>query len=131
MKRILALAAMLLAGSSTALAQLSVTLYEHENYRGRAQTFGSGEVANLRTTEIGNDSTSSVRVSPGCSVVLYADAGFRGRATELRGDEPDLRRTEVGSNNASSLRVQCVEAPPFVPEREPTTARGATLYRGP
>lgn len=83
-----------------------VTLYRGPGYRGRSMTFTT-DVRNLNGSALGNDSTNSVRVSPGCRVVLYGASDFRGNAAELVDDTPDLSYTDVGGDAVSSLRVRC------------------------
>jgi hypothetical protein len=103
-----AIAATLL-GTATAFAQPGgggVTLYEHENFRGRSQTFYH-DVPSLEGTSFGNDRASSVRVSPGCTVVLYRDTNYRGNPSTLRQDVTSLQGSIVGNDAVSSLRIDC------------------------
>ena len=83
-----------------------VTLYRDEDFRGRYETF-YGDRADLGRSSVGNDSVSSVRVSPGCRAVLYRDDDFRGEATEITRDVTSLKGTAVGNDGASSLVVDC------------------------
>lgn len=83
-----------------------VSLYRDEDYRGRTQHF-SDHHADLGGTQVGNDSTSSVRVSQGCRAVLYSDANYRGRSTVIEYDTPSMKGTAVGNDNVSSLTIEC------------------------
>ncbi|MCP3959063.1 MAG: hypothetical protein GY719_14525 [bacterium] len=80
-------------------------------YRGGGFTDGHesfyGDVPNLSHTAVGNDHASSVRVAPGCRVILYRHSDYRGETTILTHDEPDLRRTRVGNDQVSSIEVDC------------------------
>lgn len=83
-----------------------VTLYRDLHYQGVEETF-HGSVPDLRSSRVGNDQATSVRVDRGCRVLLYEHANFRGNYTDLYGDAPDLRHTRVGDDSISSLRVWC------------------------
>ena len=85
-----------------------VTLYEHDDYGGRYETF-TGDVADLGRTQIGNDRATSIYISRGCEAVLYRDTDFRGESLSLSGEEeiPNLGRTRVGNDSVSSLEVYC------------------------
>ena len=114
MRRMFTLALLAAAWGLTlpATAQIGgVTLYEHEDFGGTAQSF-STDVARLAGTVIGNDRVTSLRVAPGCVVTLYGDADFRGPTTTLRADARRLHGTEVGNDSASSLRLACAHAGP-------------------
>lgn len=83
-----------------------VTVYEHEDFGGRAATFYDDN-PQLDGTPIGNDRVSSVRVDPGCEAILFEEVGFRGRSTVVVGELRFLRGTEVGNDRVSSLQVRC------------------------
>lgn len=85
----------------------AVTIYEHQDFRGRSETFFEGEIGDMRTTRIGHDVASSVEVTPGCRVILYEHPSFEGRSTVLTEDETDLGRTRVGNDTLSSFRIEC------------------------
>lgn len=85
----------------------AVTIYEHQDFRGRSETFFEGEIGDLRTTRIGHDVASSIEVAPGCRVILYEHPNFEGRSTVLTEDETDLGRTRVGNDTLSSFRIEC------------------------
>ena len=82
------------------------TLYAGGDYSGRSEIFYR-DVDRLSETEVGNDTVSSVRVDPGCRLVLYEHPDYRGHSVVLTGDEPDMRRTSLGNDRASSLRIDC------------------------
>ncbi|MCH9648718.1 MAG: hypothetical protein K0U98_10800 [Deltaproteobacteria bacterium] len=83
-----------------------VTLFEHQDYRGRSETFFE-EDRRLNDNELRHDSASSVRVDEGCRVILYEHPDFDGKATVLTEDVWDLRETRVGNDSVSSLEVRC------------------------
>ena len=99
-----------------------VTLYAGGDYSGRSETF-YGDVDRLAETSVGNDTVSSVRVSPGCEVELFEHPGYGGHATVLSDDVPDMRRTSLGNDRASSLRLYCRRSGRY-------DDRGVTVYRG-
>lgn len=83
-----------------------VTLYEHQDFRGRSESFSDDDVA-LNDNEIRHDSASSIRVDPGCEAVLYEHPDFQGRATVVTGDVSDLNGSRVGNDSVSSIEVIC------------------------
>jgi hypothetical protein len=83
-----------------------VTLYEHVNYGGHSQTF-TEDNPDLSYTILGNDTASSLQVSPGCSAILYEHINYGGHSQTFTGDNPDLSHTLIGSDTASSLQVSC------------------------
>jgi hypothetical protein len=85
----------------------AIALYEHQDFRGRSETFTDREVSNLRGTRIGQDTASSVRIGPGCTAVLYEHPNFEGRSTVVTEDIEDLRQTRVGSDTVSSFTLDC------------------------
>lgn len=106
---ILALAACGLA--IPAAAQGSVTLYEHNGYRGESLSL-TGDVANLAGSVLGSDRASSVRVAPGCTATLYEHPNFRGDWTVVTADSAALVGSEVRDDRVSSVRVDCVSRGP-------------------
>lgn len=89
-----------------AAGRRGVTLYEHDSFRGRHETF-YGDDANLRDNSVGNDRVSSVRVAPGCTVTLYQHADYQGFSTTLRHDAAELGSSAVGNDAVSSIEVRC------------------------
>jgi hypothetical protein len=90
-------------GSSTHDA---VTLYRDLGFSGTSQSF-SDDVPNLRSSYVGNDTVTSVRIGPGCRARLYADADYRGTYLEIDRDLSDLRGSAVGNDSVTSLQVRC------------------------
>lgn len=94
-----------------------VTLYEHQNYRGRSERFEADDRSLRDNYSLREDMTSSLRLDPQCVVTLYEHDDYRGAAHEIRQDMPNLDRSSVGNDRVSSLRLVC--------------SRGsATLYTG-
>lgn len=86
--------------------QKGVTLYEHEDYRGRSEFFTEDD-PRLADNRIGNDRASSIRVDRGCHVTLYRDERYKGDSAALEDDQPSLYETRVGDDSVSSLTVRC------------------------
>ena len=91
---------------ATASVHAQVTLYRDTDYRGLSESF-RGDFRDLRSSRIGSDQASSVRVERGCVARLFRDVEYRGPYTEARGDLPDLRGSSVGNDQASSLQIRC------------------------
>ena len=102
----LILAAPALADHRDRSGKRGVTVFHDVHYRGRSETF-YGDISNLEGSRVGNDTVSSVAVSPGCKVTLYKHAHFRGPSITLRDDLHDLRGSYVGNDEVSSLTVRC------------------------
>ena len=85
-----------------------VTVYRDLNFSGASQSF-SDDVADLRSTFVGNDTATSVRVERGCRARLYADADYRGDHIEVDQDISDLRGSPVGNDTVTSMQVRCEE----------------------
>jgi len=83
-----------------------VTLYRDLSFGGTSERFTS-DVPDLRSSRIGNDQATSVRVERGCTAQLFTDINYRGVSIELSADESDLRRSRIGNDNISSMRVRC------------------------
>lgn len=84
-----------------------VTLYADPGFRGTSETFTADRVATLRSSRIGSDQASSVRVDAGCQAVLYEHPDFRGRSLLVSGEIGDLGQTRIGTDTVSSLTVSC------------------------
>ncbi|TDJ35413.1 MAG: hypothetical protein E2O56_01040, partial [Gammaproteobacteria bacterium] len=97
------------AGALVPLRQ-GVALYTSRDYTGASQIF-SRDAANLTSTTVGDNRTTSVRVAPGCRVRLFENPGFKGAHLELAQDTPTLKGRAVNVNQASSLQVRCGRAP--------------------
>lgn len=83
-----------------------VTLYEHQRFGGRSETFYEDD-ARLNDNPIRQDVASSVRVPEGCRVFLYEHPNYEGKSTVLEADIFDLTGTRVGNDSVSSLRIEC------------------------
>ena len=93
-------------GGGSSSSSYGVTLYRDLNFSGRSETF-SDDVSDLRSSYVGNDNATSVRVSRGCRARLYADANYRGAYLEVDRDISDLRGTRVGNDTVTSVQVSC------------------------
>ena len=79
-------------------------LYELSHYSGQ------GTPVNRDVPDLGrlDDRVSSIRVAPGCEVLLFRDANYRGRGTQIDRDVADLDDVrDIGSDRLSSIRVRC------------------------
>ena len=83
-----------------------VTLYRDLYLEGFSQTF-TEDVPDMRRTRIGDDSATSVGISPGCTARLYQDLDFKGAYTEVTDDIGDLRSSRVGDDSVTSLQIRC------------------------
>ena len=96
-----------------------VILFEHAGYRGGALVIYPGDVienlsgAHFDSGRAANDAVSSIKVEGGATIVVYADADFRGPALRLTENVRDLsERFLPGGGGASwndrisSLRVE-------------------------
>lgn len=90
-----------------------VTLYEHENYRGRAEVFRSDD-PNLSNSDIGANSVSSIKLryyppherpAPRAMIKVYKDNNFRGRSEILSQSDADLSDNIIGNDAISSLKI--------------------------
>ena len=81
-------------------------LYTDVGYRGQNELFVQ-DVDDLRRSRVGNDSVSSIRVSPGCQATLHETIRFSGRSMVIESDIPDLSGTRIGNDVTSSITVRC------------------------
>lgn len=102
---------------------LGVTLFEHQDFRGRSQRFTADD-PQLNNDFLRQDMASSIRIDDGCKVTLYEHPNYQGRATVLTQDEVDLRNTRVGSDTVSSLEVDCRQGGRGRVERDRVDRRG-------
>mgnify|MGYP001813898849 FL=1 len=93
-------------GDSRPSSPHGVTLYRDINFAGVSETFNA-DMSDLRSSRIGNDQATSVRVGPRCRARLYQDLNFGGAYTEVNSDVADLRRSTVGNDSVTSIRVRC------------------------
>lgn len=62
------------------------TVYEHDNFGGRAQNLAEGgHGMGTLNNGVGNDQVSSVRCLPGYEAILFEHAGFKGKQHIVRG----------------------------------------------
>lgn len=87
-------------GNGGGWGNVSITVYQDANYRGRSMTFREA-IPNLRNSGL-NDAISSMRLSRG-SWEVCEDANYRGRCQVINGDVRDLGRTGM-NDRISSLR---------------------------
>jgi hypothetical protein len=119
-------------GSGSGSGSRGVTLYRDINFSGSSETF-TRDVADLRSSRIGNDQASSVRVPSGCRARLFQDIDFRGGSTEVTNDFRDLRASSVGNDTVSSIQVRCDGGGwgggDEWGDSRPSGSHGVTLYR--
>lgn len=103
------------AGGSATRERPGVTLYADARYGGRKEKFFADD-SDLSDNRIGSDTTSSIRVDPGCEVILFQKKGFRGRSLATDDSISELRlnlreklpgRHKVGNDAVSSIKVIC------------------------
>ena len=83
-----------------------VTLFLEENFRGRYEMVYNSD-RDLSNNSIGDNQVRSIRVDPGCQVLLYEHPNYQGRYATLEQSVASLNRTNVGNDRLSSLRVIC------------------------
>jgi uncharacterized protein YkwD/thiol-disulfide isomerase/thioredoxin len=66
-------------------SQKTITIYQYSNFEGESRIFAPGKY-DMDDLGIGNDELSSLKVSNGLKVTLYADANFRGETREFTRD---------------------------------------------
>ena len=116
------------SGSAGGSSSYGVTLYRDLNFSGTSQTF-TEDSSDLRSSYVGNDNATSVRVSRGCRARLYADANYRGAYLEVDRDISDLRGTRVGNDTVSSVQVRCDGSSSGGGWGGGNPSYGVTLYR--
>ena len=84
----------------------SVTFFRDSDFRGQSQQFFADE-DRLDDNPIGNDTISSVQITPGCRVLLYRNEGFGGMLSQVTTDVRNLDGTAVGNDQVSSFRLEC------------------------
>ncbi len=93
-------------GSSSQAGDRGVTLYRDINFSGVSETF-THDVPDMRSTRIGNDQATSLRVGGDCRARLFQDINYRGAYAEVTSDDRDLRGSAVGNDSVTSVRVRC------------------------
>lgn len=105
--RSLTTALMILVTTAAAWAETAaVTVYRGVRQRGLSERF-TGDVADFATTSLGDNRARSLRIDPGCEVVLYSGTNFSGASLALRKDIDTLSGTAIGPGDLSSMRVTC------------------------
>ena len=84
----------------------SVTFYRDSDFRGQSQQFFADE-ERLDDNPIGNDTISSLRITPGCRVLLYKNVSFGGLLSNVTTDQSNLDGIAVGNDAVSSFRFEC------------------------
>jgi len=83
---IAAIASVLMVGTASAQDyedETACEMYEHVSFRGRVLPMASGQSVSFRNGQFWNDRVSSVRVAPGCSLVVYQHTRMRGASQEF------------------------------------------------
>ena len=93
------------------ITQTYATLYTGNNYTGTAVTYRT-DARSLVTTDIGDNTVSSIKVGPHTEVTLHKDANYSGATEQFYLDDTDLEDNGIGDNTASSLRL--VSSAPIV-----------------
>ena len=83
-----------------------VTLFRDQNFRGTGETFSS-DTPDLRSSRVGDDQATSVKISRGCRARLYQDLNFQGPYTEVTSDIANLGSSRVGDDSVTSLQIRC------------------------
>ena len=66
---------------------MSVTIYKDRDFKGTSDTLGPGSYPHIgKTTRVGNDAISSMKVAPGYQCVAYIDDNYRGGSRIFKGD---------------------------------------------
>lgn len=101
---------------------LPVTVFKHVNFRGNSLNIGVGDVTieDLKSSSVGNDTISSIRIADGYEVVACQHGQLRGRCDTYTGDVSDLRVLHF-NDVISSLTVQLASTtednnPPVAPD---------------
>jgi hypothetical protein len=92
-----------------------VVLFSGESYSGESERL-SADDPDLENNPIGADATSSIRIDPGCSAVLFTRPHYRGRSLTVSSDTPSLRLGwkqrlrqihRAGDDSIASIKVSC------------------------
>ncbi|MBW1712837.1 MAG: hypothetical protein JRJ59_06800 [Deltaproteobacteria bacterium] len=110
-----------IGGRPQGFGQVSVTVYEHANFRGRQATF-YGDVAWLP------GGISSFRIHGRGTVTFYRGSGFVGTYETFDRDVANLAHTRIGNDRVSSLRLGQGPAPGG-PRPAPGRRGEVVLYR--
>lgn len=84
---------------------MPVTIYEHAGFSGRSQVLTKGQYDTaLGQISIGNDTLSSIKVSPGLGARLYEHSAFRGQFYDARGE---ISALVMAWNDRTSSIIVC------------------------
>lgn len=81
-----AIASLVMVGAASAQYyddDVACEMYEHVSFRGRVLPMTPGQAVSFRGGQFWNDRVSSVRVSPGCSLVVYQHTRMGGASEEF------------------------------------------------
>ena len=96
-----------------------VQLCDDLDYEGVCELF-TADNPDLRTSTIGNDRASSIRVAPGWVAAVYEHIDYQGRCETFTAGNPDLRNSLIGNDQISSIRMgDCNLTPPPPPPPPP------------
>jgi hypothetical protein len=124
--RLLASTLLILATAGTAWAETAaVTVYRGVRQRGPSERF-TADVADFATTSVGDNRARSLRIDPGCEVVLYSGPNFTGASLALRKDIDTLAGTAIGPGDLSSMRVSCRQL-----DQQPNATRRVEFFSEP
>jgi hypothetical protein len=117
---------LILATATTAWAETAaVTVYRGVRQRGPSERFTT-DVADFATTSVGDNRARSLRIDPGCEVILYSGPDFTGASLTLRKDIDTLSGTAIGPGDLSSMRVTCRQL-----DQQPNARRQVEFFSGP
>ena len=104
------------------------TVFEHVNFDGSSLNLGEGDVSigDLRSSSVGNDRISSIRIEAGYEVLACRNSNFRGRCEVFTSDQSDLRTISF-NDVISSLRVSPLAGPSPVTVYQNVNFNGRTL----
>ena len=98
---------------------MSVTIYKDRDFKGASDTLGPGSYPHIgKTTKVGNDAISSMKVAPGYQCVAYIDDNYRGGCRIFKGDV-----AYVGSDFNDKITSLVVE------KTTPNETFPATIYK--
>jgi hypothetical protein len=93
------------SGSGARSCVRGAVLCSDIGFGGTCQNFVTANPS-LVGTRVGNDTVSSIRMTPQCNgVTLCSDVDFGGVCQNFTSDNPDLRGSRVGNDTASSIKL--------------------------
>ncbi|MDH4988941.1 hypothetical protein QEZ47_26205 [Aminobacter anthyllidis] len=78
-------------------------MYEHNGYGGRVLPMRPDQSISFRAGRFWNDRVSSVRVAPGCTLVVYQHTGMQGASEEF-----DRNARSIGGWNDQISSAECI-----------------------